>query len=405
MTITLRLRPGICAIATPTPAPSRTSLRLPCCSWSPSLRSLGLSARSHIQAVAMGHNDPAPSTPAPTPTPLRILMCGDEFPPAEFHTRESLQRYPHLHVDSWPREEVPDRIAEYDICVPRMMRIDEAVIARAKRLRLIVQFGVGLEGVDIDAATRAGIKVARIPSANTGNAFSCAEHCIYMTLGLLRHQKEMALSIAARRLGEPAGGTLYGKTVFILGYGHIGKELAPRLRCFGVHILAVRRSWTGLDVSDSNSCREGLQNGASDGDESVHEKGGIEQTLEFASRADIVITCCTLNPSTKGIVDKAFLSAMKKGAYLVNVARGGLLDYDAVLAALKSGHLGGLAIDVAWSEPFDPSDPILQFPNVLITPHIAGVTTHSYQNMGKIIADSAHQLSIGMPTPDIEFAN
>ena len=68
----------------------------------------------------------------------------------------------------------------------------------------------------------------------------------------------------------------------------------------------------------------------------------------------------------------------------MNIARGGLLDYDAVLANLQSGHLGGLAIDVAWTEPFDPSDPILQFPNVLITPHIGGVTTFSYHNMGKV---------------------
>lgn len=68
----------------------------------------------------------------------------------------------------------------------------------------------------------------------------------------------------------------------------------------------------------------------------------------------------------------------------MNVARGGLLDYDAVLAGLQSGHLGGLAIDVAWSEPFDPSDPILQFPNVLITPHIAGVTTLAYESMAKV---------------------
>lgn len=68
----------------------------------------------------------------------------------------------------------------------------------------------------------------------------------------------------------------------------------------------------------------------------------------------------------------------------MNIARGGLLDYDAVLADLQSGHLGGLAIDVAWTEPFDPLDPILQFPNVLITPHIGGVTTHSYRNMGKV---------------------
>jgi len=73
-----------------------------------------------------------------------------------------------------------------------------------------------------------------------------------------------------------------------------------------------------------------------------------------------------------------------QGAYIVNVARGGLLDYDAVLAALQSGHLGGLAIDVAWSEPFDPSDPILQFPNVLITPHISGVTALTYDGTAQV---------------------
>nr|XP_024399151.1 uncharacterized protein LOC112293679 isoform X2 [Physcomitrium patens] len=278
-----------------------------------------------------------------------------------------------------------------------MMRLDAEVIARAKRLQLIVQFGVGLEGVDVEAATKAGIKVARIPSANTGNAFSCAEHCIYMMLGLLRHQKDMWSSIAAKRLGEPAGSTLFGKTVFILGYGHIGHELAPLLRCFGVYILAVRRSWSGLE-------KESLSR-LTDGNDSVHEKGGSEHTLEFARRADIVVTCCTLNPTTIGIVDAKFLSVMKKGSFIVNVARGGLLDYDAVLGALESGHLGGLAIDVAWSEPLDPSDPILQHSNVLVTPHVAGVCTSAYQNMGKIIADSAYQLSIGMPTSGIEYVN
>lgn len=73
-----------------------------------------------------------------------------------------------------------------------------------------------------------------------------------------------------------------------------------------------------------------------------------------------------------------------QGAYVVNIARGGLLDYDAVLAGIESGHLGGLAIDVAWTEPFDPTDPILQHPNVLITPHVGGVTDLSYQAMGKV---------------------
>jgi phosphoglycerate dehydrogenase-like enzyme len=106
-----------------------------------------------------------------------------------------------------------------------------------------------------------------------------------------------------------------------------------------------------------------------------------------------------------GIVNRTFLREMKKGARLVNVARGGLLDYEAVKEALASGQLGGLAMDVAWSEPFDPSDPILQYPNVLITPHVAGVTELSYSNMGKIIAESAIQLSTGDPMPALEFVN
>jgi len=323
---------------------------------------------------------------------LRILFCGDEFAPAESITRHHLQQYPHFHLDSFPREEVPDRIGEFDVCVPRMMRLDAAVIARGTRLKLIVQFGVGLEGVDVEAATKAGIKVALIPSGGTGGALACAEHAIYFMLGLLRRQSDLAATVAAQKLGEPAGETLFGKTVFILGYGNIGKELAKRLRPFGVHVLAARRSWSGEKASD-------------DDDELVQEKGGMERTLEFASRADIVATCCTVNPSTKGIVNAKFLAAMKKGAHVVNVARGGLLDYDAVLAALKSGHLGGLAIDVTWTEPFDPADPILQLPNVLITPHVAGVTTLSYNNMAKALLEGVDQFASGKPVTSIVLAN
>jgi len=338
---------------------------------------------------------------------LRILFCGVEFPGAVHHTQQFLKHYPHISIGVWPREEVADKIADYDMCVVRMMRLDSAVIARATSLKLIVQFGVGLEGVDIEAATRAGIKVAKIPSAGTGNALSCAEHSIYLILSLLRYQKEMAETFEAKRLGGPVGETLYGKTVLILGYGNIGKELAIRLRPFGVKILAIKRSWT-KEVNPLNGYRDEnavMSSGIDNGDQRIDEKGGIECLLEFASRADIIVTCCVLNHETAGIVNRTFLREMKKGARLVNVARGGLLDYEAVKEALASGQLGGLAMDVAWSEPFDPSDPILQYPNVLITPHVAGVTELSYSNMGKIIAESAIQLSTGDPMPALEFVN
>jgi phosphoglycerate dehydrogenase-like enzyme len=100
-----------------------------------------------------------------------------------------------------------------------------------------------------------------------------------------------------------------------------------------------------------------------------------------------------------------FLSAMKKGSCLVNIARGRLLDYKAVFDHLESGHLGGLGIDVAWTEPFDPNDPILKFSNVILTPHVAGVTEYSYRTMAKVVGDVALQLHSGEPFTGIEFVN
>ncbi|KAH9330239.1 hypothetical protein KI387_002347, partial [Taxus chinensis] len=292
-------------------------------------------------------------------------------------------------VDAVPFDEVPDKIGSYDICVVRGMCLESKVIALAKQMKLIMQFGVGLDGVDIDAATKFGIKVARIPSSGSGNSLSCAEHVIYLILGLLRDQKGMENAVKERRLGEPTGETLYGKTVFILGYGNIGKNLAVRLRPFGVKILAIKRRWdSNSDVNSNNlgagdtSQTQSIDKGCIN-DDVIDERGGSEHFLEFASQADIVVTCCQLNAETVGLVNAKFLSSMKKGAFLVNVARGGLLDYEAIKASLESGHLGGLGLDVAWFEPFDPADPIAQHPKVLITPHIAGVTELSYRNMAK----------------------
>lgn len=329
------------------------------------------------------------------PEPTRVLFCGVSFPASFNYTKQALLPHPNIQVDAIVHEEVADKIENYDLCVVRMMHIDSSVIARAKRLKLLMQFGVGLEGVDIDSATKAGIKVARIPGDTSGNALSCAEHAIYLILALLRNQKEMESCVQKMQAGVPIGQSLFGKTVFILGYGNIGKELALRLKAFGVHILATKRSWKLADAT----------NGVTD---LVDEKGGSEQVLDFASKSDIVVTCCSLTPETAGIINAKFLSALKKGAYLVNVARGGLLDYKAVKAALEADYLGGLGMDVAWFEPFDPADPILQHSNVILTPHIAGVTELSYRNMAKVIANAALHIQAGrdmVSIEGIEFVN
>ncbi|XP_019199678.1 PREDICTED: uncharacterized protein LOC109193278 isoform X2 [Ipomoea nil] len=322
----------------------------------------------------------------------RVLFCGPNFPAAHNYTREYVKDYSFIQVDDIPFVYIPAVIKDYDICVVKNLGLNSDLISRAKRMKLIMQFGVGLEGVDITAATAHGIKVARIPSGATGNATSCAEMAIYLILGLLRKQHEMDIAIKQKKLGEPIGDTLLGKTVFIMGYGNIGIHLAKRLRPFDVRILATKRSWPSH--MENNGGRD-----------LVDEKGSHDDILKFASKADIVVCCLSMNSETARIVNNDFLSSMRKGAILINIARGGLLDYDAVFNHLKCGHLGGLGIDVAWTEPFDPDDAILNFRNVIITPHVAGVTESSYRYMAKVVGDVALQLHAGTPLTGIEIVN
>ncbi|KAL6639083.1 hypothetical protein ACP70R_022813 [Stipagrostis hirtigluma subsp. patula] len=322
----------------------------------------------------------------------RVLFCGPYWPASTNFTKEYLQNYPFIQVDEVGLDQVPDVIHNYHICVVKNRRIDSDIIAKATQMKIIMQYGVGLEGVDVNAATEQKIKVARIPGSTTGNAVACAEMAIYLTLAILRKQKEMDTAVNKKDLGLPVGETIFGKTILILGFGAIGVEVARRLRPFGVKLLATKRNWR----SDALPC---------DIDELVDKKGGPEDMFGFAGEADIVIVCMTLTNETVGIVDHKFVSSMKKGSYLVNIARGRLLDYKAVFDHLKSGHLSGLGIDVAWTEPFDPEDPILKFPNVIITPHVAGITEYSYRTMAKVVGDTALQLHSGKPFTDIEFVN
>ncbi|WCJ44171.1 D-3-phosphoglycerate dehydrogenase [Euphorbia peplus] len=241
----------------------------------------------------------------------RILFCGPHFPASYSFTKEYLKDYPFIQADYVPHNEVPDFIENYDIYITNTMTIDSTIISRASRMKLLMPFGVGLDGVDIDAATRCGIKVARIPSDGTGNAAACDEMAIYLMLGLLCKQNELQVSVKQKKLGEQTGETLLGKKVFIMEFGNIGIQLAKRLRPFGVKNIATKRSWRSeLQVSLEENGIEYL----------VDEKGHHGDIYEFARKADIVVICLRMNIETEGIVNKTFISSMRKGALLVNIA-------------------------------------------------------------------------------------
>nr|XP_019068160.1 formate dehydrogenase, chloroplastic/mitochondrial-like [Solanum lycopersicum] len=193
------------------------------------------------------------------------------------------------------------------------------VHSRAKRMKLIMQFGVGLEGVDITAATNHCIKVAKISGGATGNAASYAEMAIYLILGLLRKQHQMKISVEQKKLGEPTGVNLHGKTVFILGFGNIGIHLAKRLRPFDVKILATKRSWGRPAQDSSKSEAPSVENGGYA--DLVDERGNHADILKFASKADIVVCCLAMNNETIGIVNNDFISVMRKGVVLINIAQ------------------------------------------------------------------------------------
>ncbi|XP_052736272.1 uncharacterized protein LOC108319677 isoform X2 [Vigna angularis] len=233
----------------------------------------------------------------------RVLFCGPHFPASHEYTAEYLQNHPSTKVDVLSFEDVRKDIANYNVCIVKSIRLDSDIISCTAQMQLIMQYGVGLEGVDIDAATKHGIKVARIPSDVTGNSTSCTEMAIYLMLGLLRKHNELQVSIQQKKLGELITETLFGKT----------------------------------------------------------------------------------------------------GALLVNIARGGIVDYEAVINNLESGHLGGLGTDVAWTEPFNPDDQIFKFKNVIMTPHVAGVTEHSYRSMAKAVGEVVLQLHAGLPLTGIEL--
>ncbi|ESR54756.1 hypothetical protein CICLE_v10024174mg [Citrus x clementina] len=199
--------------------------------------------------------------------------------------------------------------------------------------------------------------------------------------------------IEQKKLGVPTGETLLGKTVFISGFRNIGVELAKLLRPFGVKIIAAKRSW----ASHSQQKKK-------DDDDLVDENGCREDIFGFASKADIAFARYTLI-SLAGIVNKSLLYSMEKGSLQVNIVRGGLLDYEAVAHYLESGHLGGLGLDVAWTKPFDPNNPILKFQIVLITPHVGGVAEHFYRSTAKVVGDVALQLHAGTPLRGIEPVN
>lgn len=290
------------------------------------------------------------------------------------------------------RQDVKSEIIDADVIVPLMSQISADVLEACHRAKLIIQYGAGVEGIDIPAATKKGIYVSNIPSKDTGNAESCAEMCIFLILAMLRKVNLMAESIQHQRLGVPIGSMLKGKNICIIGFGNIAKCLVPRLKAFDVSLSVLRRdiaAWNGKDAEWTHNL---------DDSGSIGQQKDMERIL---GASDIIVFTCSLNNETANMMNGDFLKLCQVGVVMINVARGGLLCKETVLHGLQSNKIGGLGLDVQFYEPFDPEDPIARHQNVYLTPHVAGVTETSYRNMAAIIACEAEKVILHSQKPSI----
>jgi len=299
---------------------------------------------------------------------MKILFCGETFLRAPQMLRVLL---PDEEILTSPVEQVSIHGMAVDILIPLMHRLEPELIS-GTTARLIHQWGVGLEGVDIPAATARGILVCNVPGDATANADSTAEHAVFLMMGLARRIKECFAAFQEGLWGAPVGEALFGNTALIVGLGRVGKALARKLTALGMTVEAISR------ISDPETEKT----------LGVTRTAGLSGLLEMVSRADFVIFTITLTEDTRGLFDRKLFQSMKKTAFVVNVSRGPVVNEYDLLQALDERIIAGAGLDVYSREPLDPKSPLLSRDDVIATPHVAGATRQNYEGIARILADN-----------------
>jgi D-3-phosphoglycerate dehydrogenase len=280
----------------------------------------------------------------------------------------------HFDVDlgvDWPEDELAERIGDYDgIVIRSATKMTDELLARAARLRVIGRAGVGVDNVDVEAATRRGIVVANAPESNVVTA---AEHTMALLLALARNVPQANNSLAEGRWERAkfSGVELYEKTLGIVGFGRIGQLVAHRARSFGMRVIAFDPL-----VSAERYRELGVEKAASPD--------------ALYAQADFVTVHLPKTPETEGFLDADAFAKMRDGVRVLNVARGGLVDEVALKEALDSGKVAGAALDVFPSEPMT-ENPLFGYPNVVVTPHLGASTAEAtdragYQSAEQVVA-------------------
>lgn len=277
---------------------------------------------------------------------------------------EAGHRFTAYEKDTNPQVQI-ERAKEADIIMIANMPLSGKVISSCKNLKFIDVAFTGVDHVDLTTAKSKGIQVSNAAGYSTQ---AVAELTICMMLSLLRNVPQVEARCREGKTKDGlVGSEIMGKTVGIIGMGAIGTRTAELLNAFGCHILGNKRHLTGTEPS-------------------FIEFTSLEDLL---SRSDIISLHCPLNEDSRHLINRDTICKMKQGAYLINASRGPVVDSQALADALNSGYLSGAGIDVFENEPpLDPSHPLLNCKNTMVTPHVAFASVQSMEARAKIVFDN-----------------
>ena len=310
---------------------------------------------------------------------MKILICADMFP-AMIETVTRL--LPEDEVRVCLQKEVPSQAPWAEVLIPAMTRLTPEIIYSAPDLKLIQQFGVGLEGVDLEAAAARGIPVANVPGEQAPVHAECtAEGGVFLMMACARQYKSCQQALARGERGRPSGEALIRRTALIIGLGAVGQALAVRLVPLGMRVMAT-------DVLARPETAEKL---------GLHRLENPSKLGDMLSEADFVISTVTLTLETQGLFNRKVFECMKPTAFVVNISRGPIVNEEDLLSALNSGRIAGAGLDVLNQEPPAADHPLVIHPKVVVTPHTAGITKQSFDALGRAVADNVERLKKGEP--------
>ena len=295
------------------------------------------------------------------------ILVSDPLSPQGLEILEAVAGFAVDYAPGLAAEEFRKRLSDADALIIRSgTAVTREAICAAPRLRVIGRAGIGVDNVDVAAATERGIVVVNTPA---GNSMAAAEHAIALLVALARHVPQANASLKAGKWerGAFTGMELYTRTLALLGLGNIGRIVARRAQGLGMRVIA-----HDPHVPEDQAAKLDVE---------------LVDLPTLLARADVLSVHAPKTPETTGLLDAAAFARCKPGLLLVNAARGGIVDETALLAALESGRVGGAALDVFATEPPASDDPLVAHPRVICTPHLGASTEQAQLNVAIQVAE------------------